>query len=73
MAMASAIDSSFELSSFRVIELFFFYFFFLVSISINYIVKYCKHVFNYYEAYFIFIIHVIITLTYAIRFKESIN
>ena len=47
MAIASAIDSSVELSSFRVIELFFFYF--PVPTSINHIVKYYKHVFNYHK------------------------
>ena len=54
--IASAIDSLFELFSFRVIELFFFCFFFLVSILINYIVKYYKYVFNYhkYILYFIY-------------------
>ena len=44
-----AIDSSFELFSFRAIELFFFCFFLSISTLINYIIKYYKHVFNYYK------------------------
>ena len=46
--IALVVNSLFESSSLKVIELFF-YFFFLVSILINYIVKYYKYVFNYYK------------------------
>ena len=45
---ALVVNSLFESSPFRAIKLFF-YFFFLVSILINYIVKYYKYVFNYYK------------------------
>ena len=48
MTTALAVSSLFESSLFRVIELFF-YFFFLISILINYIIKYYKYVFNYYK------------------------
>ena len=44
---ALADNSSFELSSFRVIELFFY--FLLVSILVSYLVKYYKYVFDYYK------------------------
>ena len=47
MITASAIDSLFESSSFRAIELFFFYF--VKTILINYIVNDSKHAFNYYK------------------------
>ena len=67
-----AINSLFELSLFRVIELFFFYFFFLVSILTSYIVKYYKYVFNYYK-YILFFIYVIIPFVYIIKSKELIN
>ena len=70
--IVSTISSLFELSSFRVIELFFFYFFFLISILISYIIKYYKYVFNYYK-YILYSSHVIITLVYIIRFKELFN
>ena len=68
--IASAVDSSFESSSFRAIELFFFFFVIFDTIQVNYLVNYHKHVFDYHEHIFI---HVIITLAYAIRFKESTN
>ena len=48
MATALVVDSLFESSLFRAIELFF-YFFFLVSTLVNYIIKYYKYVFNYYK------------------------
>ena len=45
-----AIDSLFESSLFKVIELFFFYFFFLISILVSHIlIKYYKYIFNYYK------------------------
>ena len=71
MATASAVGSLFESSPFRVIELFF-YFFFLVSILVSYLFKYYKYVFNYYK-YTLYLIYVIITLAYIIRFKKLIN
>ena len=70
MTIASAVDSSFESSSFRAIELFFFFFVIFDTIQINYLVNYYRYVFDYHEHTFIY---VIITFVYIIRFKESTN
>ena len=46
----SAINSLFESSSFRIIELFFFYFFVSVELTlISHIIRNYKYVFNYYK------------------------
>ena len=70
MATASAVDSLFESSSFRVIELFFFFFVIFDITQISYLINYHRYVFDYHEHTSI---HVIITLAYIIRFKKSTN
>ena len=70
MVTALVVDSSFQSSSFRVIELFFFFFVIFNIIQVNHLVNYYKYVFDYHEHT---LIHIIITLAYIIRFKESTN